>query len=97
MFLDLIRTTCAEVDIVDREAGLFPDPLEGLLSALAWEGEEGDPDGKVTVLTVWGTPGARGDFRYQRMLPLMEAGAVTDSPAILTPYRTFALRSGPGG
>jgi hypothetical protein len=97
MFLDLITTSRAEVDIVDREAGLFSDPPEGLLAALAWEAEEGDPDGEVTVLTVWETPGARGDWGYQRIMPLAESGVITGDPAILTPYRTFVRGSGPGG
>jgi hypothetical protein len=97
MFLDLITTTRAEVDIVDREAGLFSDPPEGLLAALAWEAEGADPDGEVTVLTVWATPGARGDRGYQRIMPLAGSGAVTGEPAILTPYRTFVRGSGPGG
>jgi hypothetical protein len=86
MFMDIAQTTRSEIDVVDQKAGLFSDPPDGLLAALAWDGPE---EGQVTVLMVWETPGARGDFGFQRMMPLMESGEVTAKPEILTPYKTF--------
>jgi hypothetical protein len=92
MFMDIAQTTRSELDVVDQKAGLFSDPPDGLLAALAWEGPGED---QVTVLMVWETPGARGDFGFQRMMPLMESGEVTAKPEILTPYKTFLRGTGP--
>lgn len=56
-------------------------------------GEEDGPEGGVTVRTVWETPGARGDFGFQRMLPLMESGEAV--PDLCPGERTGLVRSGP--
>jgi hypothetical protein len=86
MFMDTVQTTSAELDLVDQKTGLFSDPPAGLLAALAWEGPT---EGLVTLLMVWETPGARGDFGFQHMMPLRESGEVTAKAEIVKPYKTF--------
>lgn len=84
MFIDRVRTTQAESALVDEKTGLFSSPPDGLVAAIAWEGD----DDEVEVLMVWETPGARGDFGMQ-MMPLVEAGDVVSKPDILTPHRVY--------
>lgn len=85
MFIDIVTAPRQEVEFVDEEAGLFSDPPDGLAAAVAWEVD----DDNVTVLMVWETPGARGDFAAEKMMPLVEAGDVTTKPEIVTPFRVF--------
>jgi hypothetical protein len=85
MFMDSVQTTRAELALVDERTGLFANPPDGLLAAIAWEGST---DEEVTVLMVWDTPGARGDFSV-KMMPLVEAGDVTSKPTILTPHKVY--------
>lgn len=88
MFIDIVTAPREEVELVDEKAGLFSNPPDGLAAAIAWEAD----DDNVSVLMVWETPGARGDFGAEKMMSLVEAGAVTTKPEIVTPFRVF-LRS----
>ncbi|MEX1280571.1 MAG: hypothetical protein AB1Z55_07590 [Acidimicrobiia bacterium] len=85
MFIDRVTTTPEELAIVDAEAGLFSDPPPGLAAAVAWESGEGE----VTCLMVWDTPGQRGDFAFQKMMPLIESGRVGADPDVLQPTRIY--------
>ncbi len=85
MFIDQVTTTSEGLDIVDAETGFFSDPPEGLSAVIAWDAG----DGNVTCLMVWDTPGQRGEFAFQKMMPLMESGRVQGDPDVLTPTRVF--------
>lgn len=85
MFIDTVVTSRSEFDLIDDETGLFSDPPDALLAAVAWE----SGDDEVTVVHVWESAGARGRFAAENVLPLVEAGQVTSKPENLTPYRVF--------
>lgn len=89
MFIDIVTTSTADLDVVDERAGLFSDPPDGLAAAIAWE----SGDDEITTVMVWDTPGDRGDFAFKKMMPLMEEGVVSGEPAIVAPHRVFVRGS----
>lgn len=89
MFVDIVTTSVAEYEAIERATKVYSDPPEALLAAIVWEAE--DP-GRVTALHVWRTPEERGDFAMNEVMPLAEAGKVTSSPKRLRPVKVF-LRS----
>ena len=88
MFIDKVTAPRSEIETVDAETGLFSDPPNGLLAAIGWDAG----DELVTTVMVWETPAARGDFAFEKMMPLLETGRVAGKPEILSPFRVF-LRS----
>jgi len=90
MFIDVVTAARSEIELVDERTGLFSDPPAGLLAAVSWE----SGDDRVTTVMVWDTPGARGDFAFQKMMPLIEQGGITGKPEIVKPFRVF-IRSDP--
>jgi hypothetical protein len=89
MFVDIVTTSVAEYEAIESATKLYSDPPEALLAAIVWEAEE---PGQVTALHVWRSPGERGDFAMNEIMPLAQAGRVTSSPKRLRPVKVF-LRS----
>lgn len=85
MFIDQVTAPRSEIETVDAETGLFSDPPDGLLAAVAWE----DDDDQITTVMVWETAAARGDFAFEKMMPLLKTGSITGKPEILSPFRVF--------
>ncbi len=85
MFIDVVTALRSEIELVDERVGLFRDPPAGLVAAISWE-SGGD---QVTTVMVWETPGARGDYAFQKMMPLIEEGGITGKPEIVQPFRVF--------
>jgi hypothetical protein len=88
-FIDVVTTSPAELAIVDAEAGIFSNPPPGLAAAISWE----SGDDQVTCLMVWDTPGQRGDFAAERMMPLLASGRVSGEPERLKPHQLFVRGS----
>lgn len=88
MFIDIVATSRSETEVVAERTGLYEDPPEGLVAAIAWESSEDE----ITTVMVWETPAARGEFAYRQMMPLIEEVGLTGEPEIVKPFRVF-LRS----
>lgn len=89
MFMDVVVASRAEIELVDEQAGLFRDPPNGLIAAVAWE----SGDDQMTTVMVWTTPGDRGDFAFEKMMPLIEQGGITSKPEIVQPFQLFVRSS----
>ena len=89
MFMDVVVAPRSEIELVDERAGLFRDPPVGLVAAISWESGED----QVTTVMVWDTPGARGDFAFKKMMPLIEQGGITSTPEVVQPFRLFIRSS----
>jgi hypothetical protein len=86
MFVEIITQPRSEYELVEGETGLQSNPPAGLLAAVAWEAEKPD---EVTMLMVWATPEARGEFAFEKVLPLAKQGKVASNPKRLKPVRVF--------
>lgn len=85
MFVEIATAPRAEVMRVVDQSEMVAVPPPGLRAVIAWE--TGDAD-EVSMLMVWESPAARGEFAFQRMMPLFESGAlsgVTADPARVEP------------
>ncbi|HKJ57481.1 MAG TPA: hypothetical protein VJ978_16000 [Nitriliruptoraceae bacterium] len=74
MFMDKVTTDRNALDEVMAASRLLDDPPDGLLAALSWE----HGDGQATMVTLWESPGARGQVAMERMMPLFESGALDE-------------------
>ncbi len=85
-FTEIVTGPRAEAERVFAETGLVADPPEGLAALIAWE----TGSDELTTVMVWATPGARGDFAAERMMPLLEDGTFRpSSPERLHPTHLF--------
>jgi hypothetical protein len=75
MFVEIVHAPAAELEMVFEKSKLTTDPPPGLMAAMSWT----EPDGTSSALLVWETPGERGDWAAERMVPLMESGAMADA------------------
>jgi len=92
VFVETVRAPRAEIEFVFREARLTSDPPPGLRAAISWE----LADGEAMALVVWDSPGERGDWAAERVVPLADAGAMADHvghPERATPIEVW-VRSG---
>lgn len=69
------------LDEVLEASALLHDPPEGMLAALSWE----EDDGPVTMVSLWESPGARGQAAMERMMPLFETGLLGRSSGTTRP------------
>jgi hypothetical protein len=74
MFVETVTLARAEAETVWEHSRLFSEPPDGLAAAIAWMSGADE----VTVLMAWDTAAARGDFALERMVPLYEAGTLTE-------------------
>ncbi len=89
MFMDVVVAPTDEIELVDEQAGLFRDPPNGLIAAISWE----SGDDETTTVMVWATPSDRGDFAFEKMMPLIEQGGISSKPGIVQPHRVFVRSS----
>jgi hypothetical protein len=87
MFMDLVTCKRSEYDLIDAETGLYSTPPQDLLASIAWDAD--DPE-EVVVLHVWRTPDARGEFAFEKIMPLAREGKVVSEPKRLRPFNTTA-------
>ncbi|MBY5163922.1 hypothetical protein [Salsipaludibacter albus] len=74
MFMDKVTTDRDALDEVMDASRLLDDPPDGLLAALSWD----DGDGRATMVSLWESPGARGQAAMERMMPLFESGVLDE-------------------
>lgn len=87
MFMDRVTVDRAAHDELIEATRLLDDPPDGLLAALSWE----EQDGQVTMVSLWESPGARGDATTERILPLVEAGMLDGRHGDPEPVRAVAV------
>jgi hypothetical protein len=89
MFVEIITQSRRDYELVEAETGLQTKGPPGLVAAISWEGDMAE---EVTLLMVWESPEARGEFAFRHIMPLAEQGQVTSSPKRLKPVRVFVRR-----
>jgi hypothetical protein len=75
MFVEVVHAPAAEIEQVFEASRLTSDPPPGLMAAIAYT----ESNGESAALLVWETPGQRGDWAADRMVPLYESGALADA------------------
>ena len=88
MFMDKVTMDREALDEVMDASRLLDDPPDGLLAALSWE----DGDGQATMVSLWESPGARGQAAMERMMPLFESGVLDErhgDPHPVQPIHAF--------
>lgn len=82
-----------EWELVAEHAELVSEPPDGLLACIVVP----EADDQMRCITVWETPGQRGEFAASVMMPLFESGVLADvrnSPEPVHPVALF-LRGQP--
>ena len=69
MFLETLTSPRAEFEQWSARLRMIEDPPPGLLASVAWA----SGDDEVTVVNVWETPAAVGDFYLERVRHVVEA------------------------
>jgi hypothetical protein len=90
VFVDIVSSKRSEYELIEAETGLYSNPPDDLLAFVVWDGDAPD---ELTMLHVWRTPDARGEFAFRKIMPLAQAGKVNSVPKRLKPIRVF-LRDG---
>ena len=88
MFVDMVLGPMSDWELVAEHSKLVSEPPEGLLACIVV------PEGvdQVRGITVWETPGQRGDSAASVMMPLFESGllaGVQSSPEPVQPVALF--------
>jgi hypothetical protein len=74
MFVERVSGPVRDWEAVKARSGLLADPPDGLLSCVVLP----DGDGRLTATMVWESPGQRGDWAAEVMMPLFESGQMDD-------------------
>lgn len=92
MFLETVTARRHILTLFTTRTKLFDDPPTGLLAAIAWEGD----DDTATILVLWATPGARGDFALERVVDSFEDHELEGAePQRLTPVHVHIRPTAP--
>ena len=87
MFVDMVTGRISEWELVAEHSRLVSEPPDGLLACIVVP----EGDGEMRAITVWETPGHRGDFAASVMMPLFESGVLADVHNNPEPVRPVAL------
>jgi len=87
MFVDMVTGPMSEWELVAEHSKLVSEPPEGLLACIVLP----EGDGQMRGITVWETPGQRGDFAAEVMMPLFESGVLASVQNNPEPVRPVAL------
>jgi len=91
MFVDMVTGPLSEWELVAEHSKLVSDPPEGLIACIVLP----EGDGQMRAITVWETPGQRGDFAATVMMPLFESGVlagVENNPEPVQPVALYVRR-----
>ena len=89
MFVDMVTGPMSEWELVAEYSKLVTEPPDGLLACVVLP----EGDGQMRCITVWETPGQRGDFAANVMMPLFDSGvlaSVQNNPEPVQPVALFA-------
>ena len=87
MFVDMVTGPMSEWELVAEHSKLVAEPPDGLLACIVLP----EGDGQMRGITVWETPGQRGDFAAEVMMPLFESGVLASVQNSPEPVRPVAL------
>ena len=87
MFLDMITGPMSDWELVAEHSKLVSEPPDGLVACIVVP--EGDD--QIRGITVWETPGQRGDWAARVMMPLFESGVLAGVQSNPEPVRPVAL------
>jgi hypothetical protein len=87
MFVDTVTGPMSEWELVAEHSKLVSDPPEGLVACIVLP----EGDGQMRAITVWDTPGQRGDFAASVMMPLFASGVLANVENNPEPVRPVAL------
>lgn len=85
MFTETITIPAPEFEQFEQRVELFADPPPGLLSAICYE--DGPDD--VSLVMLWETASARGDFAADRVMTRTQDLHLTRQPERRTPVHTY--------
>ncbi|MGI9622922.1 MAG: hypothetical protein ACR2PK_08815 [Acidimicrobiales bacterium] len=91
MFIDSVTGPLSDWEAVKHHSKLITEPPDGLLACVVLP----EGDGEMRAITVWETPGQRGDWAARVMMPLFESGVLdglTTSPAPIEPIDLYVRR-----
>ena len=87
MFVDMFSGPMSDWELVAEHSKLVSEPPDGLLACIVVP----DGDEQVRGITVWETPGQRGDWAALVMMPLFESGVLAGVQSHPEPVRPVAL------
>ena len=87
MFVDQVVGPMSDWESVAEHSKLVSEPPDGLLACIVLP----EGDGQMRAITVWETPGQRGDWAANVMMPLFESGVLADVNSNAEPVRPVAL------
>jgi hypothetical protein len=87
MFVEMATGPMSDWELVAEHSKLVSSPPDGLLACVVLP--EGDD--QMRAITVWETPGQRGDWAASVMMPLFESGALAGVDTDPEPVRPVAL------
>jgi hypothetical protein len=89
MFIETITSSRDDYEHWNERLNMLDDPPPGLVASVAWNAG----DGEVTVVNVWETPAAVGDFYMARVRHIVESGGEPEhKPARRGPPVHFWMR-----
>jgi hypothetical protein len=87
MFVDMVIGPRSDWELVAEHSKLVSEPPDGLLACIVLP----ETDGQMRAITVWESPGQRGDWAASVMMPLFESGKLADVNSDPEPVRPIAL------
>jgi hypothetical protein len=87
MFVDMVTGPMSDWELVAEHAKLVSEPPDGLLACIVVP----EGDGRMRAITVWETPGQRGEWAANVMMPLFESGILAGVESDPQPVRPVAL------
>jgi hypothetical protein len=87
MFVDMVTGPMSDWELVAEHSKLVTEPPDGLLACIVLP----EGDGRMRAITVWETPGQRGDWAARVMMPLFESGVLAGVQSNPEPVQPVAL------
>jgi hypothetical protein len=87
MFVDIVSGPLSDWELVAEHSKLVSAPPDGLLACIVIP----EGDGQMRGITVWESPGQRGDWAASVMMPLFESGVLADVESHPQPIRPITL------
>lgn len=87
MFVDMFSGPTSDWELVAEHSKLVSEPPEGLFACIVVP----DGDDQVRGITVWESPGQRGDWAASVMMPLFQSGVLAGVQSNPEPVQPVAL------
>jgi len=87
MFVDMFSGPASDWELVAEHSKLVSEPPDGLLACIVVP----DGDDQVRGITVWESPGQRGEWAASVMMPLFQSGVLAGVQSNPEPVQPVAL------